>query len=91
VRLAKALGLHGCACGADACRQAIEEAVARALERESMARHKTPTPREEQGVESRVDSSPLISGGRGAVPGGPRGEDDPSTTRGGGQAPRGRG
>ena len=31
VRLARALGVHGCGCGAASCRQAIEEAVARAL------------------------------------------------------------
>jgi hypothetical protein len=40
VRLAKHLGLHGCACGAAECRQGIEEKVARAIERESMKRHK---------------------------------------------------
>ena len=39
VRLAKALRLHGCACGAPECRQDIEEKVARAIERESLARH----------------------------------------------------
>lgn len=39
VRLAKALGIHGCSCGASECRQDIEEKVARALERESMLRH----------------------------------------------------
>lgn len=42
VRLAKSLRLHGCACRAPACRQDIEEKVARALERESMSRHTTP-------------------------------------------------
>lgn len=41
VRLAKHLRLHGCACGAIECRQAIEERVARAIERQSMARHET--------------------------------------------------
>lgn len=41
VRLAKALRLHGCACGAIECRQDIEEKVARKLEDESMARHVT--------------------------------------------------
>lgn len=39
VRLAKALRLHGCACGAPECRQDIEEKVARTIERESLARH----------------------------------------------------
>lgn len=39
VRLAKHLRLHGCACGATACRQAIEEKVARAMEQASMRRH----------------------------------------------------
>lgn len=39
VRLAKHLGLHGCACGATACRQAIEEKVARAMEQASMRRY----------------------------------------------------
>jgi len=39
VRLAKALRLHGCACGAPGCRQDIEEKVARAIERGSLARH----------------------------------------------------
>ena len=39
VRLAKALKLHGCACGAAECTGEIVEAVARELERQSMERH----------------------------------------------------
>lgn len=39
VRLARSLRLHGCACGAAACQQDIEEKVARAIELESMRRH----------------------------------------------------
>jgi hypothetical protein len=39
VRLAKALRLHGCACGAPKCQQDIEEKIARTIERESLARH----------------------------------------------------
>jgi len=39
VRLAKALRIHGCACGATECQQDIQEKVARRLAAESMARH----------------------------------------------------
>lgn len=39
VRFAKHLKLHGCACGGAACRQAIEEKVARAMEQASMRRY----------------------------------------------------
>lgn len=31
LRLARALGVHGCACGAEACRYAIVERVARRI------------------------------------------------------------
>lgn len=39
VRLAKALHLRGCACGATACQRDVVENVARELERQSMQMH----------------------------------------------------
>lgn len=39
VRLARALRLHGCACGAAKCHGEIIERVVRELERLSMSRH----------------------------------------------------
>ena len=40
LRLAKALKIHGCACGSVECRQDIEEKIIRELDIQSMERHK---------------------------------------------------